>query len=93
MASIRGNEVHNNRGSSAEFSNFRDAWQAYKLLCDFEAYQSELVRRGVITVNDPSPVKTETRHFDLPVDGNFRDDSEQNPDDGYGGFGRTAQND
>jgi hypothetical protein len=52
MAAIQGNTVWNNAGSERHFSNHEDANRAYALLCDYEAFLSDLVNDGKIIVKD-----------------------------------------
>ena len=92
MAAIQGNKVWNNRGSSWDFSSHDDAWQAYGLICDYEAFLNDQVRSGQITINDPRPVKTEVKHHPFPELPSYSN-TPMNLNDGHGGFGRTAQND
>jgi hypothetical protein len=94
MAAIQGNTVWNKRGSSWDFSSRDDAWQAYGLICDYEAYEEELIAQGVVKID--YSVRAETRpkeHNPYPIRDAEGFKVEQNPNDGYGGFGRTAQND
>lgn len=66
MAAIQGYTVWNNRGSSWEFSNRHDAWQAYGLICDFEAYINELVDAKIVKIEYGQAIKTETKHYPFP---------------------------
>lgn len=95
MAAIQGNTVWNNRGSSWEFSSRDDAWQAYGLICDYEAYEGDLIRQGIVKIEYGIQAKNmpAVEHFPFPVRDANGDKVPQNPNDGYGGFGRTAQND
>jgi hypothetical protein len=51
MAAIQGNEVWNNNGVSEKFSTRKNAWSAYRLLCDYEAFLADHVTAGNITVH------------------------------------------
>lgn len=42
----------NNAGSERHFDSREDASRAYALLCDYEAFLSDLVNDGKITVKD-----------------------------------------
>ena len=52
MASICGNIVMNNAGSERHFDSREDANRAYALLCDYEAFLSDLVNDGKVIVKD-----------------------------------------
>ena len=93
MAAIQGNTVWNNRGSSWEFSSRDDAWQAYGLICDFEAYITDLVDAGIVKIKYGEAIETKPERHPYPIRDAEGFKVPQNPNDGYGGFGRTAQND
>jgi len=63
MAARQGNTVWNNRGSSAEFTNETDAGKAYALMCDYEAFLSDLIDAGRISVHGSGPVETKTEKY------------------------------
>jgi len=52
MASICDKTVMNNAGSDRTFSTREDANRAYALLCDYEAFLSDLVNDGKVIVKD-----------------------------------------
>jgi hypothetical protein len=52
MASICGQIVMNNAGSERHFDTQKDAERAYALLCDYEAFLSDLANAGKIIVKD-----------------------------------------
>jgi len=62
MAAIQGNTVWNNRGSSWDFENNSDAWQAYGLICDYEAYINDLIAAGIVEVHRGEAISTEIKH-------------------------------
>lgn len=62
MASICDNVVMNNAGSDRRFSTRDDAWAAYALLCDYEAFLSDLVNDGKIIVKDHQAHEWATTH-------------------------------